>query len=136
MGVGKSECRSRSREAGEPTQGTPRSKERHRVREPLEGKMAETQTSVDISTKLERVAKLAREAPAMAFRNLAHFIDIDWLREAYRRTRKDGARGVDGQSAEAARPLRAYRRGRRTWDVRPARLHALLEQSALRQVGR
>ena len=36
----------------------------------------------------------------MAFRTLAHYIDIDWLREAYRRTRKDGARGVDGQSAE------------------------------------
>ena len=61
--------------------------------------MAETQTSVDISTKLERIAKLAREAPDMAFRNLAHYIDTDWLREAYRRTRKDGARGVDGQSA-------------------------------------
>lgn len=25
---------------------------------------------------------------------------MDWLREAYRRTRKDGARGIDGQSAE------------------------------------
>jgi len=62
--------------------------------------MAETQTSVDISTRLERVAKLARDAPEMAFRNLAHHIDVDWLREAYRRTRKDGARGVDGQSAE------------------------------------
>ncbi len=62
--------------------------------------MAETQTSVDVFTKLERVAKLARDAPGMAFRNLAHHIDIDWLREAYRRTRKDGARGVDGQSAE------------------------------------
>jgi RNA-directed DNA polymerase len=62
--------------------------------------MAETQTSVDVSTKLERVAKLAKEAPDMAFRNLAHHIDVDWLREAYRRTRKDGARGVDGQSAE------------------------------------
>jgi len=62
--------------------------------------MAETQTSVDVFTKLERVAKLAREAPDMAFRNLAHHIDIDWLREAYRRTRKDGARGVDGQSAD------------------------------------
>lgn len=62
--------------------------------------MAETQTSVDVFTKLERVAKLAREAPDMAFRNLAHHIDIDWLREAYRRTRKDGACGVDGQSAE------------------------------------
>ena len=35
----------------------------------------------------------------MAFTTLAHHIDIDWLREAYRRTRKDGARGVDGQSA-------------------------------------
>jgi RNA-directed DNA polymerase len=68
--------------------------------EPLEGKMAEPQTSVDVSTKLERVAKQAREAPDMAFRSLAHLIDIDWLREAYRRTRKDGARGVDGQSAQ------------------------------------
>jgi group II intron reverse transcriptase/maturase len=61
--------------------------------------MAEPQTSVDVFTKLERVAKLAKEAPDMAFRNLAHHIDIDWLREAYRRTRKDGAQGVDGQSA-------------------------------------
>jgi group II intron reverse transcriptase/maturase len=62
--------------------------------------MAEPQSSVDVSTKLERVAKQAREAPDMAFRSLAHLIDIDWLREAYRRTRKDGARGVDGQSAD------------------------------------
>jgi RNA-directed DNA polymerase len=68
--------------------------------EPLEGKMAEPQSSVDVSTKLERVAKLAREAPDMAFRSLAHLIDIDWLREAYRRTRKGGARGVDGVSAQ------------------------------------
>ena len=36
----------------------------------------------------------------MAFTTLAHHIDVDWLREAYRRTRKDGATGVDGQSAE------------------------------------
>ena len=100
MGAGKSECRSRSEEVGEPTRGTLRSKGQHRVMEPLEGKMAEPQTSVDVSTKLERVAKLAREAPDMAFRNLAHLIDIDWLREAYRRTRKGGARGVDGQSAQ------------------------------------
>src|SRR5580658_895011 len=95
-----SECRSRSEEAGEPTRGTPRSKGRHRDTGPLEGKMAEPQSSVDVSTKLERVAKQAREAPDMAFRSLAHLIDIDWLREAYRRTRKDGARGVDGQSAD------------------------------------
>jgi len=54
----------------------------------------------NVSTKLERIAKLAKEAPEMAFTTLAHHIDIDWLKEAYRRTRKDGARGVDGQSAE------------------------------------
>ncbi|MEO6195642.1 MAG: reverse transcriptase domain-containing protein [Thermoanaerobaculia bacterium] len=33
--------------------------------------------------------------------SLAHHIDIDLLREAYRRTRKDGAAGVDGQTAAA-----------------------------------
>jgi group II intron reverse transcriptase/maturase len=31
---------------------------------------------------------------------LAHHIDIDWMKEAWRRTRKDGAPGVDGQSAQ------------------------------------
>ena len=53
-----------------------------------------------VSPKLERIAKLAKEAPKMAFTSLAHHIDVDWLREAYRRTRKGGARGVDGQNAE------------------------------------
>lgn len=38
--------------------------------------------------------------PDRPLTTLAHHIDIDWLREAYRRTRKDGARGVDGQSAK------------------------------------
>ncbi len=62
--------------------------------------MKETSGSIPISTKLERIAKLARDAPGMAFTTLAHHIDIDWLHEAYRRTRKDGAVGVDRQTAE------------------------------------
>ncbi len=62
--------------------------------------MPEAQDSVTISTKLERIAKLARQWPKIAFTSLAHHIDIDWLREAYRRTRKDGATGIDGQSAD------------------------------------
>jgi RNA-directed DNA polymerase len=37
----------------------------------------------------------------MSFTTLAHHIDLDWLREAYRLTRKDGAVGVDGQTAQA-----------------------------------
>ena len=61
--------------------------------------MTETQSSQDISTKLERIAKLAREKPGARLLTLAHHIDVNWLREAYRRTRKDGARGVDGRSA-------------------------------------
>jgi RNA-directed DNA polymerase len=59
--------------------------------------MNETPSSANISTKLERIAKLAREAPTMAFTTLAHHIDVEWLHEAYRRTRKDGATGIDGQ---------------------------------------
>ena len=39
----------------------------------------------------------------MALTTLAHHIDVDWLREAYRRTRKDGARGVDGQTRGGVR---------------------------------
>jgi RNA-directed DNA polymerase len=62
--------------------------------------MAETQGSITVSTKLERIAKLARAKPQLALTTLAHHIDIDWLREAYRRTRKDGATGVDRQSAD------------------------------------
>jgi group II intron reverse transcriptase/maturase len=38
--------------------------------------------------------------PGVALTSLSHHIDIEWLKEAYRRTRKDGAVGVDGQTAE------------------------------------
>jgi group II intron reverse transcriptase/maturase len=70
--------------------------------------MTETASSQDISTKLDRIAKMARDNPRKAMTTLAHHIDLAWLREAYRRTRKDGARGVDGQSgAEYATMLEA-----------------------------
>ena len=62
--------------------------------------MGETLGSSTVSTKIERIAKLAREVLDRPLTTLAHHIDMEWLREAYRRTRKDGARGVDGQSAE------------------------------------
>ena len=100
-GVEKSERRSRSDEVGEPKpEGTRRSKGRRLESEPIEGKMGETQSSPTVWTKLERIASIAREKPDVALTTLAHHIDVDWLREAFRRTRKDGARGVDGQSAQ------------------------------------
>ena len=53
-----------------------------------------------VSTKQKRIAALAKQSPEMAFTSLAYLMDIDWLKEAYRRTRKDGAVGVDGVTAE------------------------------------
>ena len=44
---------------------------------------------------------LARSNPAMAFTSLNQYIDYEWVRYAYECTRKDGAIGVDGQTAEA-----------------------------------
>ncbi len=49
-----------------------------------------------ISTKLQRIATLAKEDPQRRLTSLAHHIDVPWLREAYERTRKDGAPGIDG----------------------------------------
>jgi RNA-directed DNA polymerase len=56
--------------------------------------------STIVSTKQERIAELAKQSPHRAFTSLAYLMDIDWLKEAYRRTRKDGAVGVDGVNAE------------------------------------
>ena len=55
--------------------------------------------SIIVSTKQRRIAELAKQSPEMAFTSLAYFMDIDWLFEAYRRTRKDKAAGVDGVTA-------------------------------------
>ncbi|HLM71922.1 MAG TPA: hypothetical protein VK459_04510 [Polyangiaceae bacterium] len=66
----------------------------------LKGTTMETLSSEIVCTKLERIAKLAQQAPTMVLTTLSHYIDLDWLREAYRRTRKDAAPGVDQQTAE------------------------------------
>ena len=43
---------------------------------------------------------MAKREPKMALTTLAHHIDVEFLREAYRRTRKNGAAGIDGQTAK------------------------------------
>ena len=53
-----------------------------------------------VSTRCQRIAQLAKQSPQMGFTSLNHHIDLEWLHEAYERTRKDGAVGVDGQTAE------------------------------------
>ena len=55
---------------------------------------------ISISTKQDRIAKLAKQMPDRALWSLAQHIDIEWLKEAHRRTRKNAAPGVDGKTAE------------------------------------
>ncbi len=50
--------------------------------------MAGTSKPVDVSTKQQRIAQLAEQSPEMGFTSLAYFIDLDWLVEAFNRTRK------------------------------------------------
>lgn len=88
-----------TREAGERIRADPGEGRRCRTTKPLEGTMPETLSSDTISTKQQRIATLAKQSPQLAFTTLSHYLDLEWLREAYRLTRKDGAVGVDGQTA-------------------------------------
>ena len=52
-----------------------------------------------ISTRQRKIVELARREPKLTLTTLAHHIDAVWMGEAYRRTRKDAAAGVDGVTA-------------------------------------
>jgi hypothetical protein len=70
---------------------------RHHVS--LEGTTGGNSRPQTVSTKLQRLAEQARSDPRYVFTNLAHLIDVDFLREAYHRTRKSSAPGIDGVTA-------------------------------------
>jgi RNA-directed DNA polymerase len=55
--------------------------------------------STNLSTKQQRIAELARAKPGAALSTLHHVIDLEWMKEAWRLTRKDGALGIDGVTA-------------------------------------
>ena len=64
-----------------------------------------------------QIAALAERFPQRAFTSLAHHIDTQWLKTAYLMTRRDGAVGIDGQTADdfeanIQRLLEAAKRGR------------------------
>lgn len=54
----------------------------------------------NLSTKRRWIAELARRRPGEALTLLHHVIDMQWMREAYALTRKDGAPGIDGVTAK------------------------------------
>lgn len=54
----------------------------------------------NVLTKQDRIAEIARTYTGQPIVSVAHHIDLEWLYVAYLKTRKDGALGVDSQSAE------------------------------------
>ena len=85
---------------GSETQATHLSEGEAGHNELMDGTMGDTQRSQTISTKLHQIAEQAREHPERIFTSLAHLLDVDLLRAAYCQTRKDGATGVDGMTAQ------------------------------------
>ena len=55
--------------------------------------------STNLSTKRQRIAELARTKAGTPLSTLHHVIDLEWMKAAYRLTRKDGAPGIDGVTA-------------------------------------
>lgn len=55
--------------------------------------------SPTVSLKLDQLREQARQHPQRVFTTLHHLVDVDFLREAYRLTRKDAAAGADEVTA-------------------------------------
>jgi RNA-directed DNA polymerase len=64
------------------------------------GDTKDAMESRNVLTRQQRIAQNARKHREVSFSSLAYHIDMEWMREAYRRTRKDAAPGVDEQTAE------------------------------------
>jgi len=62
--------------------------------------MRDTKRSELISTQLRQIAEQAIEHPDRVFTTLIHRMDVDFLREAYHRLRKDSAAGLSGVTAK------------------------------------
>ena len=79
-------------------------------RDPLKGRRSRAYRNVErtderqmqsqiVSTKLQHIAEQANKEPDKIFTDLMHMVDVEFLREAYRKTRKDAAPGLDGMTA-------------------------------------
>jgi group II intron reverse transcriptase/maturase len=116
------------REAGKTTPTTVRGRVKWRSDGVQSRRVSTDHARSEVFRKQGRIARLARDCPDIAFTNLAHNIDADWLFEAYRLTRKNravGKRGGGGMacSAKMKRKLQSLltRAKSGTYRVPPAR---------------
>jgi RNA-directed DNA polymerase len=66
----------------------------------LESKTGETVRSPTVTPQLQRIAAQAAHDADRVCTPLAHLIDEDFLREAYRHTNKSSAAGIEGVTAK------------------------------------
>jgi RNA-directed DNA polymerase len=66
----------------------------------VNGTTGDTLRSQTVSLKLYQLRTQAKQHPKRVFTTLHHLVDIAFLREAYRRTRKDAAKGADEVTAK------------------------------------
>ena len=79
----------------DPAEGREAPRVENHWRETREGALDLT----NLSTKRQWIAELARSKRGVALVSLHHVIDLEWMTEAWRLTRKDGAAGIDGMTA-------------------------------------
>lgn len=84
---------------GNGTRPDPLERRAGRGQNSAKGNAPRTESRTSVSTRLSRIAELSRKHPESAHTTLAHHIDEEFLKEAWRRTRKDGAAGADGATA-------------------------------------
>ncbi len=98
--------------------------------------------SQTVSQKLYQLSKQAREYPNRVFTTLHHLIDVDFLREAYNRTNKNAAAGVDKVTAKEyaanlqgnlERLYRRYKEG--NYKAPPVRRIWIEEENKQRPIG-
>ena len=53
----------------------------------------------ELSIKLNRIAETAKRSPTFEFKTIAHLIDVDMMKHAFGKLRKDAAAGSDGVTA-------------------------------------
>jgi RNA-directed DNA polymerase len=57
-------------------------------------------SKLDVSTKQQRIARIARQKSEAPLTLLHHYMDENWLMAAYGQLRKESAPGIDAQTVE------------------------------------